>query len=131
MEVLAITFLQNSFWLLLLIHQHPLQSIGNWTAKLKAQARKSARPGVNLCREFATVLSGHHSLDVLDDARNHAAVIVELLCAIRHLDASLFADELVVRALIDVLKAPPTAYVVDEDGLEIGLVRANIVKKLG
>jgi len=64
-------------------------------------------------------------------ARNHAAVIVELFCTIRDLDASLFADELVVRALIDVLKAPPTAYVVDKDVLEIGLVSANIVKKLG
>jgi len=46
-------------------------------------------------------------------------------------DASLFADELVVRALIDILKAPPAACVVDEDVVEIGLVRANIVKKLG
>jgi len=43
----------------------------------------------------------------------HAAVIVELLRAIRHLNTGLLADELVIGALIYVLKTSPSADVVD------------------
>ena len=53
---------------------------------------------MNLGGKFAAELRSHYSLDVLDDARHDAAVIVELLGAVGDLDAVVFADDLVVSA---------------------------------
>jgi hypothetical protein len=99
-------------------------------AQFESQAGQSALPSVNLYREFTAILSSHNALDVLHDARHHAAVIVELLSAVSDLDASLSAYELVVRALVDVLKAAPSAYVVDKDMIEIGVTRPNFLEQL-
>ena len=39
-------------------------------------------------RKLSAVLSRHHTFDVLDDARQKASVVVELLSAIGDLDAA-------------------------------------------
>jgi len=46
------------------------------------------------------------------------------------LDASLFANEFVMRALVHVLEAAPSAYVVDQNMVEIGIARPNIIEQL-
>ena len=56
-------------------------------------------------------------------------VVVELLCTIGDFDALLFADELVVGAFVNILKAAPPADVVDEHVIEIGLTRLNILNQ--
>jgi hypothetical protein len=40
-----------------------------------------------------------------------------------------FAYEFIMRAFVDVLKATPSANVVDQDVVEIGLARPDIVKQ--
>ena len=70
---------------------------------------------MNLGRKLPAVFCSHHSLDIFHDTRNQASVVVEFLRAIGNLETTLFADELVVRTLINVLKAPPTTYVKDQD----------------
>jgi hypothetical protein len=113
LQIFAIALLQDSLRLQVFIDQHPLQRVSNHASKLKTHAREAARSRMNLHREFATFLSSHHSLNVLDDTGDHAAVVFKLLGAIRHFDASLRADELVVCSFIDVLKPSPPAYVID------------------
>jgi hypothetical protein len=49
------------------------------------------------------------------------------LCAIRHFDACLFADELVVGALVDILKSSPPADVADKDMVEISSTGTDIL----
>jgi hypothetical protein len=43
----------------------------------------------------------------------------------------LFADELVVSALVDVLKPSPTADVKDQEMTEIGKARPDVLNQLG
>jgi hypothetical protein len=62
--------------------------------------------------------------------RHHRPVIVELLGAIRHLHASFFADELVMRAFVRILKSSPSANVVDQDMVEIGTPGLNVFEEL-
>jgi hypothetical protein len=45
-------------------------------------------------------------------------------------DAGSTADVLVVGALIGVLKAAPTAHVIDEDRTEVGLAALNVIYQL-
>src|SRR5258708_25461807 len=85
---------------------------------------------MNLYRKLPAVLGGHYSLDVLDYARQHAPIVVELFGTVGDSDAGLLADELVVCTLIDVLKAAPSAYVIDQDMIEIRLIGSNIIKQL-
>jgi hypothetical protein len=63
--------------------------------------------------------------------RNEAPVIIKLLRAVGHFDPSLFADELVVRALVHILKAAPPADVEDEDVTKICLTGQDVVDQLG
>src|SRR6202022_2548474 len=85
---------------------------------------------VGASRLFLVILGSHNPLDVLYDARHHALVVVEFLGAVRDLDANLFANEFVVCALIDVLKTPPTANVVNQDMIEVGMTGPDVVKQL-
>jgi hypothetical protein len=85
---------------------------------------------VNFYRKLSAVFRCHDSFDVLQDARHHASVIVELLGAVRDLDAGLFTDKFVMRALISVLKASPSANVVDQDLVVIGLALPDVGKQL-
>ena len=84
-----------------------------------AETRYPAVPGVHLHAELSAILSRHHTLDVLDDARQQASVVLELFSAIGDLDAVSLADKLVMRALVDILEAPPPADVVDQDVIEV------------
>src|SRR6202020_1269756 len=75
----------------------------------------------DLRRQLAAVFPAHRPLDALHDRRDGAAVILELLGAVLHDDSGPLADVLVVRALVGILKAPPTADVVGEDDPEVPL----------
>ena len=86
--------------------------------------------GKHLDRELATVLPGHSTLDALDDGRDRAAVILELLGAILHGDPRQLADLFVVSALIWILEATPAADVVDQDRPEGGLAGLDVVEQL-
>jgi hypothetical protein len=85
---------------------------------------------MDLGRKLATELCGHHALKILHDARHHGAVVVELFGTIGNLDAGLLADEFVVRALVGVLKASPSAHVVNQDVTVIGSPRLHVLEQL-
>jgi hypothetical protein len=54
-------------------------------------------------------------------------VVVELFGAIHDPDARLFADELAMRALVNVLKPAPPTYVIDQDAVEAGFSSAYVL----
>jgi hypothetical protein len=62
---------------------------------------------------LSTKFSGHHALDVFDDARQETPVIVELLDAVGGLGAIPLTDKLVVSTFVDILKAAPATEIVD------------------
>jgi hypothetical protein len=70
------------------------------------------------------------SLEVLYDAGKRASIVLELLGAIFDLDAHLFADEFVMRAFVCVLKAAPSADVLDRNVIEVGTIGLNVVQQL-
>ena len=86
---------------------------------------QAALAGEDLGRQLAAVLAGHRPLDALDDRRDRAAVVLELLGAVVDLDAGAAAEVLVVGALVGVLEPAPAADVVDEDRAEIGARRSR------
>src|SRR3954452_937554 len=75
---------------------------------------------MNLDRQLPAIFGGHHALEVLHNARKHAAVIVELLTAVFDFHPGLPAYQLVMRALVGILEAAPTPHIIDE---EIAIVR--------
>ena len=79
----------------------------------------------DLGRQLAAVLAGHRALDALDDGRDRAAVVLELLRAVVDGDAGALADVLVVGAFVGVLEPAPAADVVDQDRLEVGRSRSG------
>ena len=87
----------------------------------KAELDQPALTREHLGGQLAAVFAGHRALDALDDGRDRAAVILELLGAVLNADAGALADVFVVGALIGVLKPAPAADVVDQDGREIGV----------
>ena len=62
--------------------------------------------------------------------RNEASVVVEFLGAVGNFDACLFADKLVVRALVHILKATPATDVKDQDVTKVRVPRPNILNQL-
>jgi hypothetical protein len=52
-------------------------------------------------------------------ARQKASVVFELFSAIDDLDAASLADELIMRAFIDILEASPSADVIDQNVLKV------------
>lgn len=85
---------------------------------------------VHFDREFPAPLRGHAALQTLGDAGDEGAVVLEELSAVFDLDAAPLAKEFVVRALVDVLEAAPATDVVDENVIEVGLSRLNVVDQL-
>jgi hypothetical protein len=79
-----------------------------------------ALAGENLHGKLAAVLTSHRALHALHDGRDRVSIVVELLGAILHADASALADVFIVGALIGVLETAPPADVVDKDGREVG-----------
>ena len=96
----------------------------------KSEFDKAALTDEHLRGEFTTVFTGHRALHALDDRRTQASVVLELLGAVVHRDASFFADELVVGAFIGVLEAAPTTHVVHENRVEVRGSSSNVVYQL-
>jgi hypothetical protein len=68
---------------------------------------------MNLRRKLSAEFRSHYSLDIFHDTRNPTSVVVEFLGAIGNFDSALFADEFVVRALVNALEAALTTYIKD------------------
>ena len=100
-----------------LVDQHPPQAVAGRPALAVAELDQPALPLEDLGGQLPAVLAGHRALDALDDGRDRAAVVLELLGAVVDADAGALADVLVVGALVGVLEPAPAADVVDEDGL--------------
>src|SRR3546814_5248522 len=86
--------------------------------------------GENLHRQLTAIFASHRPLHALDDRRAQAAIIPELLGAVLNGDPRFPADELVVGALICVLKPAPAAHVIDQDRLEVGLTASHVGDEL-
>ena len=110
-----------------LVDQDAAESITGRAALAVAEFDQATLAGEHLGRQFPAVLAGHGPLDALDDGGDGRAIVLELLGAIGDLDAGAAADVLVVSTLIGILKTPPATDVVDQDDLEIGLARLDIV----
>jgi hypothetical protein len=109
-----------------LVDQHAAQAVAGRPSLPETELDQSALPGEDLCGQFTAVLAGHRALDALDDGGDRRAVVLELLGAVGDLDAGTPADVLVVRRFVGVLKAPPTADVVDQDDAEVGVAGLDV-----
>src|SRR5262249_35922139 len=87
-----------------LVDEHPAQAVAGRAALAVAEFDEPALATEHLGRQLPAVLAGHRPLDALDDGGGGAAVVVELLGAIMHLDAGPLAQVLVVGALVGVLE---------------------------
>src|SRR5690606_9266859 len=106
-----------------LIDQNAPQSVACWPTLPEAQFDEAALAREHLGGQFPAVLSGHCTLDALDDGGNWRTIVLELLGAVSHLNTSALADVLVVGALVRILKPAPATNVVDKDGVEVRLTR--------
>ena len=86
----------------------------------EAALDQAALAGEYLDGQLSAVLAGHHPLHVLDDVRDGAAVVLELLGAELNCYAGPLAEVLVVRGLVRILEPPPAADVVDQHHREVG-----------
>ena len=90
------------------INQRPAQPEAGRTALAVAFPDQAALTGKHLGGELPAVLASHgalDALDALDDGRDRAAIVVELLGTILDRDASPFADIFVIGVLVGVLEA--------------------------
>ena len=110
------------------VDQATPQAISSRTTLAKAELDQAALAGEDLGGELAAVLTGHRTLDALDDGGDRAAVILKLLGAVLHPDPGTAADVLVVGALVGILEAAPAADIVDQDGAVVGAARPHIVQ---
>ena len=110
-----------------LIDEQAPQAVAGRPALAVAEFDQAALAGENLGRELPAVFAGHRALDALDDGRDRAAVVLELLGAVLDGDAGALADVLVVGALVGILESAPAADVVDEDGREIGFPALHVL----
>ena len=98
-----------------LVDQLRRKPVARRSALAEAELDQPALALEDLRGQLAAVLAGHRALHALDDRRDRAAVVLELLGAVDDADAGALADVLVVGALVGVLEAAPPADVVDED----------------
>jgi hypothetical protein len=82
---------------------------------------------VNFRRQFSAIFRCHHPFQIFHYARNQASIVIKLLGAIRDLDSSLFADELIVGTLIDILEPTLSTYIKHKDVTKRSLARLNII----
>lgn len=101
------------------VDQHAAQSIAGRPSLPEAHLNQTALPGKHLRRQLPAVFAGHGPLYPFNNGRDRRAVVLELLGAVRNLNASPAADVLVIRALVGVLESPPSTNVVDEDDAEV------------
>ena len=87
-------------------------------------------PEEDLLGELLAVIGRGDPLDVLQDDRREAPVVLELIGAVMDADAGAFADEFVVSAFVDVLESAPAGDVVHQDAIEIGTAKLDIPDEL-
>src|SRR5262249_55629859 len=110
----------------LLVDKLSPQAVARHPALAKAQANETALSGEHLDRQLAGLFAGHRALNVFNNRRAQASVVLKLLGAVVHRDARLFADELVVGALVGVLESAPTTDVVNENRPEISSTATHV-----
>jgi hypothetical protein len=113
-----------------LIYSNPLKTVAEWATHFEAEPCQPRRACVNLNRKFPAKFRSHYALDVFDNVRDQTAVVVEIFGAIRNFDSRLFADELVMRAFIDILKTSPAADVKDQDMSEVCKPGLDVLNQL-
>src|ERR1035437_6300526 len=119
LQALSFSTSQKSFRALVPVDQLAPQAIAGRSTLSKPHLDEAALAREHLHRELAAVFRSHGALQSLEHRRRHAAVVLELLCAVVNADPSSLENILVVRALIHVLEPTPTAHVIDEEGSEI------------
>ncbi|OIQ74975.1 hypothetical protein GALL_433660 [mine drainage metagenome] len=112
------------------VKQDTAKAKTRWAALSIAEFDQAALPSEDLVGQLATVLACHGALDALDDGRNRAAVIFELLGAIFDLLVRATADVFVIGGFICILEPAPPADVIDEDHLKIGGAVLHILDQL-
>ena len=112
------------------VDQHAPQPEAGWAALAISPARSAGTARQTPWPKLAAIFAGHRALDALDDGRDRAAVVFELLGAVLHGNAGAPADVFVVGALVGVLEPAPAADVIDQDGLEIGVPALDILDQL-
>jgi hypothetical protein len=113
-----------------LVNKPAAQPISRGATLAETELDQTALAREDLDREFPAVFAGHRALNALDDGGDRTSVILELLGAILHADASALADIFVVSALVRILKPAPAADVVDEDGRKIGHSMLDVFDQL-
>lgn len=93
---------------------------------LEAHLGEAALTSKYLDRQIAAVFTGHASPQVFSDGGKQAAVILELLGAILDANSGAFAAVLVVGRFVCVLKATPSADVVNQENREIRAPLMNV-----
>ena len=109
-----------------LIDQHAAQAEACWTSLSETKPDETTLSGKDLGGQFPAVFSSHGSFHALDDRGAQAAVVLELLCAVVHLNPAFAADELIVGAFVGILKTAPSADIIDQDHLEVGVTGADV-----
>src|SRR5712692_8313101 len=97
------------------IEQLSTQTVSGPPAQLVSELRKPEKPRSDLYRKLAAVFSRHCPLQSLHDRSRHAVIITEQLCTVVNWNAGGLAEIFVVCRLVHILKAPPTAHVVDQN----------------
>lgn len=127
LHALSLSSGQFQFSVTLLIKQEAPEAITRRCAGVESQRSDPALPGEDLRRQLSTIFASHCALDIFDDGRDQAAIVFELFGTVVDRDACFLADEFVEGALVAVLETSPTAYVVDQDYLEIRTSGLHIV----
>ena len=130
LKALLLASFKCRFRIAVLIDQHAAQAEACWTSLPETKPDEAALTGKDLRRQFPAVFSSHGPLHALDNRRTQAAVVFELLRAVVHLDPAFAADELIVGAFVGILKTAPSADIIDEDHLEVGVTRADVRDQL-
>jgi hypothetical protein len=118
---------RNTFAFSVHITEHPAKAKARGTALAKSEFDKSTLPNKDLRGKLTAILTCHCSFYALHDSRDWASIILKLLGAVMDLYFRSSADVLVVGALVGVLEASPAAYVINENGPEIGVPCLYIV----
>ena len=98
---------------------------------------RSARPGPGFAgrgachhrREFAAEFSCHCPLYIFQDSGREASIVLKLLSTVVNGDTGFLTREFVIGALIRVLKAAPTTYVVHKDLAELDVSIPDIINQ--
>src|SRR6202007_1081347 len=112
------------------VWEHPTKPKPGKPALPKTEFNQTALANEDLSGKFAAILARHSTLYTLDDGRNGAAIILKLLGAIMHFNLGSSADVLVISAFVCILKTSPTANVVYQNRIEIGVAALHVLNQL-